>query len=200
MSDPNNYTVGLICAITKEYVTARTVLEEERPGSDYVSLHGHDNYTLGRIRQHKSVIAVFPESEDGTDPAAVVTRDLLHTFTDIQIGLKLGVGGDKDLESPPTFLQTAVSGLKARHEAQGHSFSALVNEVLFQSTRLKKDFCRPDQSSGQLYRSDVLWLIASANRLMEDAQIRDIVALKNGILICGYPDSHKTKNGRGMLC
>jgi hypothetical protein len=58
-----------------------------------VSVHGHNNYTLGRIGQHKVVIAVFPRSEYGTDSAAAVSRDMLHTFTDVQIGLMVGVGG-----------------------------------------------------------------------------------------------------------
>ncbi|KAL3486284.1 hypothetical protein BJX62DRAFT_228874 [Aspergillus germanicus] len=169
MSDPSRYTVGSICAIATEYVTARAVLAGEHPWLDHA------------VGQHRAVIAVFPRSEDGTDSAAAVARDMLHTFTNIQIGLM-------DPESPPTLLQPAMKGLKSRHEAQGHSFSALVDEVLDKSTRLKEDYGRPGPPSDHLYRSDPLGneepvihyeLIASANRFVKDAQVRDILALKN---------------------
>jgi hypothetical protein len=67
MSDPNNYIVGWICTITTEYVTARVVLDGglEHPGSDYVSVYGHNNYTLGRIGQHKAVLLFSPKVKIG---------------------------------------------------------------------------------------------------------------------------------------
>lgn len=39
------------------------------------------------------VIAVLPDGEYGTDAAAVVARDMLHSFTNVRIGLMVGIGG-----------------------------------------------------------------------------------------------------------
>ncbi|RMZ79228.1 hypothetical protein DV737_g3475, partial [Chaetothyriales sp. CBS 132003] len=63
MSDPKNYTVGWICAITTEYVAARAFLDQVH--DDLGNESGHDNnaYTLGRIGKHNVVIAVLPEGE-----------------------------------------------------------------------------------------------------------------------------------------
>lgn len=49
-SDPQNYTVGWICAIPTEYVAAQAFLDEKHEGPKYISPHDNNNYTLGRIR------------------------------------------------------------------------------------------------------------------------------------------------------
>lgn len=93
MSDPRNYTVGWICAVTTEYVAARALLDEVHDVPVYVSEHDNNDYTLGRIGKHNVVIAVLPDGEYGTDSAASVARDMLHSFPNIRIGLMVGIGG-----------------------------------------------------------------------------------------------------------
>jgi nucleoside phosphorylase len=93
MSDPQDYTVGWICAVTTEYVAARAFLDEEHAGPKYVSEHDGNDYTLGKIGQHNVIIAVLPDGEYGTDSAASVAKDMLHTFSNIRIGLMVGIGG-----------------------------------------------------------------------------------------------------------
>lgn len=93
MSNPGDYTVGWICAITTEYVAARAFLDEEHEGPQYVSPNDNNDYTLGKIGQHNIVIAVLPDGEYGTDSAASVARDILHSFYNIRIGLMVGIGG-----------------------------------------------------------------------------------------------------------
>lgn len=93
MADPRNYTVGWICAVTTEYAAARAFLDEVYEGSEYVSEHDNNDYTLGRIGEHNVVIAVLPDGEYGTDSAASVARDMLHSFPNIRIGLMVGIGG-----------------------------------------------------------------------------------------------------------
>ncbi|KAF5132808.1 hypothetical protein E5D57_003430 [Metarhizium anisopliae] len=92
MPDPGDYTVGWICAITTEYVAVQVFLDEKHDRPE--SLPSTDNnYTLGRMGKHNVVIAVLPDGEYGTSSAAVVARDMLHSFPSVRIGLMVGIGG-----------------------------------------------------------------------------------------------------------
>ncbi|KAH0556935.1 hypothetical protein GP486_005274 [Trichoglossum hirsutum] len=93
MSNPKDYTVGWICAITTEYVAACEFLDEEYGRPEDVSAHDNNSYTLGKIGNHNVVIAVLPDSEYGTASAASAARDMLHSFPNIRIGLMVGIGG-----------------------------------------------------------------------------------------------------------
>lgn len=93
MSNPENYTVGWICAIATEYVAARAFLDEKHDGPEYVSPNDNNDYTLGRAGKHNVVIAVLPDGEYGTASAAITARDMLHSFPNVRIGLMVGIGG-----------------------------------------------------------------------------------------------------------
>src|SRR5271168_834021 len=93
MSNLNDYTVGWICAISTEYVAAQAFLNEEHEGPEYVSPNDNNDYTLGKIGKHNVVIAILPDGEYGTTSAAIVARDMLHSFPNIRIGLMVGIGG-----------------------------------------------------------------------------------------------------------
>ncbi|KAL0942332.1 ankyrin repeat protein [Colletotrichum truncatum] len=158
------------------------------------------------------------------------------------------------LEQPPTVLRTAVSGLKAQHEINGHQLQEAIKEALNRKPRLRKRYSQPDPLSDRLYRSDFIHpsgdetdcatscgydssrmiarppreeeddnpaihygLVASANRLMKDALVRDKLAQEKGVLcfemeaaglmnrfpclvirgVCDYSDTHKNKEWRG---
>ncbi len=93
MSNPKNYTVGWICAISTEYVAAQAFLDEEHEGPEYVSPSDNNDYTLGKVGKHNVVIAVMPDGEYGTSSAASVAGDMLHSFPNVRIGLMVGIGG-----------------------------------------------------------------------------------------------------------
>ncbi|POR38488.1 Uncharacterized protein TPAR_01313 [Tolypocladium paradoxum] len=93
MSDPNNYTVGWVCALATEYVAAQAFLDEVHDGPMYVSPNDNNDYTLGKMGRHFVAIAVLPDGEYGTSSAASVARDMLHSFPNIRIGLMVGIGG-----------------------------------------------------------------------------------------------------------
>ncbi|OKP14624.1 hypothetical protein PENSUB_12572 [Penicillium subrubescens] len=93
MSNPEDYSVGWICAITAEYVAAQSFLDEEHGGPQYVSPNDNNYYTLGKIGKHNVVVAVLPDGEYGISSAASVARDMLHSFPNIRFGLMVGVGG-----------------------------------------------------------------------------------------------------------
>ncbi|KAK4191238.1 hypothetical protein QBC35DRAFT_538128 [Podospora australis] len=91
--DNNSYTVGWICAITTEYVAARSFLDEIHGRPDEVARGDENNYTLGKMGKHNIVIAALPKDEYGTTSATAVAKDMLHSFPNIRIGLMVGIGG-----------------------------------------------------------------------------------------------------------
>src|SRR5436305_12092085 len=93
MSNPKDYTVGWICAITTEYVAAQTFLDEKHEGPEYVSPNDNNDYTLGKVEKHNVVIAVLPHGEYGISSATGVAKDMLHSFPNVRIGLMVGIGG-----------------------------------------------------------------------------------------------------------
>ncbi|KAI4729850.1 hypothetical protein E4T49_02152 [Aureobasidium sp. EXF-10728] len=93
MSDPGKYTVGWICAIKPEFVAAQEFLDEEHEPPAYVALKDNNSYALGRMHHHNVAIAMLPDGEYGLSSAAVVARDMLHTFPNIRIGMMVGIGG-----------------------------------------------------------------------------------------------------------
>ncbi|PYH52143.1 purine and uridine phosphorylase, partial [Aspergillus niger CBS 101883] len=93
MSDPNQYTVGWICALETEYVAARAFLEKKHPRPETLSPNDNNHYTLGEIAGHRVVIAGLPDGEYGISSAAGVARDMVHSFPNIRFGLMVGIGG-----------------------------------------------------------------------------------------------------------
>ncbi|KAL3468698.1 purine and uridine phosphorylase [Aspergillus californicus] len=93
MSDPDQYTVGWICALETEYVAARAFLDKKHSRPETLSPNDNNHYTLGEIGGHQVVIAVLPDGEYGTSSAAGVARDMVHSFPNIRFGLMVGIGG-----------------------------------------------------------------------------------------------------------
>lgn len=94
MSDPRRYTVGWICAVQSELVAALQFLDgpqheqlESTPPND------DNNYVLGTMGNHNVVIATLPMQEYGIASAAAVASHLQRTFTNIRVGLMVGIGG-----------------------------------------------------------------------------------------------------------
>jgi nucleoside phosphorylase len=292
----NDYTVGWICAIATEYVAAHVFLDEKHDRPEYVSPNDNNDYTLGKVGRHNVVIAVLPDGEYGTSSAAIVARDMLHSFPNIRIGLMVGIGGGAPspkhdirlgdivvsaprngrggvfqydfgktiqdqsfqttgfLNQPPAILRAAMNGLMAQYESEGHQLETAIDNILEKKPRLQKKYKRPDPSNDRLYRSETTHpandttscaivcgndpsklvlrpersededdpeihygLIASANRLMKDAIVRDRLAAEKDVLcfemeaaglmnhfsclvirgICDYSDSHKNKEWQG---
>ncbi|RYP31088.1 hypothetical protein DL767_005932 [Monosporascus sp. MG133] len=60
------------------------------------------------------------------------------------------------LDQPPTVLRTAVSGLKAQYESDGHDLEEVIDITLQKKSRLRKKYNRPDTSTDRLYRADAV--------------------------------------------
>ncbi|KAH0150480.1 purine and uridine phosphorylase, partial [Aureobasidium melanogenum] len=95
MSNPNEYTILWICAITTEYVAAQAFLDEKdpKPKAGTIASSDTNSYTLGRISGHRVVLAVLPKGEYGVGSAAGVITHLIRSFPNIKIGLMVGIGG-----------------------------------------------------------------------------------------------------------
>jgi nucleoside phosphorylase len=137
MSDPQDYTVGWICAVTTEYVAARTFLDEVHEGPKSVSEHDSNDYTLGKVGPHNVIIAVLPDGEYGTDSAASVARDMLHTFPNVRIGLMVGIGGGAPNRNHDVRLGDIVVG-SPRDGKSGvlqYDFGKTIQDQSFRQTR-----------------------------------------------------------------
>ncbi|KAJ5663935.1 hypothetical protein N7507_004666 [Penicillium longicatenatum] len=93
MFNPSDYTVGWICAIKTEYVAAIVSLDEKYDRPTKLPSADQNDYTLGRIRDHKVVISVLPMGEYGLSSATQVAVSMTHAFPNIRIALMVGIGG-----------------------------------------------------------------------------------------------------------
>ena len=137
MSNPEDYAVGWICAITTEHVAAQSFLDEEHEGPEYVSPNDNNDYTLGKIGRHNVVIAVLPDGEYGTDSAAGVARDMLHSFPNVRIGLMVGIGGGAPSEKHDIRLGDIVisSPRGGRGGVFQYDYGKTIQDQSFQHTR-----------------------------------------------------------------
>ncbi|OJZ81155.1 hypothetical protein ASPFODRAFT_65129 [Aspergillus luchuensis CBS 106.47] len=243
MSDPDQYTVGWICALETEYVAARAFLEKKHPRPETLSPNDNNHYTLGEIAGHQVVIAVLPDGEYGISSAAGVARDMVHSFPNIRFGLMVGIGGGVPtkhdirlgdvivsssrngrggllqydlgrelqgqefhqtgfLNQPPPILRTAVAGLQAQYEEEGHQLKRAYMQPPFEADRLfESQFAHlnPHANCGDICDSSKLiyrpkrtdeeddpaihyGLITSGNRVIKDAIFRDKLAAEKDVL------------------
>ncbi|KAK2776656.1 nacht and ankyrin domain protein [Colletotrichum kahawae] len=119
-SDPQIYTVGWICAISTEFTAAKAFLEEQHARPSVVAQNHNNNYALGAIGGHNIVIAVLPNGEYGIASAAIVARDMLHSFPNVRIGLMVGIGGGAP--SPRQDIRLGDIVVSSRHGGRGGIF------------------------------------------------------------------------------
>ena len=93
MSNPEDYTVGWICAVVTEYVAAQVFLDRKHGRPENLSASDNNDYTLGEMGGHNVVLATLPDGEYSIASAATVARDMLHSFPNIRFGLMVGIGG-----------------------------------------------------------------------------------------------------------
>ncbi|KAI8665872.1 NACHT domain-containing protein [Fusarium keratoplasticum] len=141
MSNPSDYTVGWVCALTCEYVAAQEFLDEEHDPPDSLQPNDSNDYTLGRIGRHNVVIAVLPDGEYGTATAASVATSMLNSFPNVRIGLMVGIGGGAP--SPTNDVRLGDIVVSAPREANGvtyggvfeYDFGKTIQDQAFQETR-----------------------------------------------------------------
>jgi nucleoside phosphorylase len=60
------------------------------------------------------------------------------------------------MNQPPTVLRTAVAGIKAQYEVEGHQIEDQINRILGNKRKLQKKYGRPGLGGDRLYLSTVL--------------------------------------------
>jgi hypothetical protein len=70
--DPKAYTVGVICALTVEKVTACCFLNKSYPRLQSLSAGDNNDYTLRQISEHNVVIAGLLSERYSTTNAAII--------------------------------------------------------------------------------------------------------------------------------
>jgi nucleoside phosphorylase len=137
MSDPAEYTVGWICALLVEYIAAQELLDEEHLGPRFVSPNDANQYTLGKMGEHRVVIAVLPDREYGTASAANVATNMLNSFHNIRIGLMVGIAGGAPSDKNDIRLGDIV--VSASRDDKGsvfqYDFGKSIQDQRFQHTR-----------------------------------------------------------------
>lgn len=133
-----DYTIGWICALTTEYVAAQVFLDEKHASPTFVATHDNNHYTLGCIGKHNVAIAVLPGGEYGTASAAMVARDMFHTFSNIRVGLMVGIAGgapspNNDIRLGDVVVSMPQNGIGGVFQ---YDFGKTVQEQPFQATRV----------------------------------------------------------------
>ncbi|KAL3481495.1 nucleoside phosphorylase domain-containing protein [Aspergillus californicus] len=88
----SQYTVGIICALDKELLAIRCLLDSVHPPLR-VSRHDSNSYTLGTMGQHYVVASCLPASEYGTNSAASVASQMRISFPELEFCLLVGIAG-----------------------------------------------------------------------------------------------------------
>ncbi|KIL83643.1 hypothetical protein FAVG1_13126 [Fusarium avenaceum] len=104
-----NYTVGIICALSKELKAVRALFDkihqkiDPEPGDS-------NTYALGQMAQHMVVAACLPFGEYGTNSAAVVASNMVRSFP-LKFCLLVGIGGGVPSQENDIRLGDVVVGL-----------------------------------------------------------------------------------------
>ncbi|SCV34431.1 uncharacterized protein FFB14_04898 [Fusarium fujikuroi] len=93
MPEVEEYTIGWICALTKELIAAKAFLDVLHDPFDNAAINDDNNYTLGSIGKHNVVIAVLPYGQYGLVNAAAALKDMTRTFSNLRAVLMVGIGG-----------------------------------------------------------------------------------------------------------
>lgn len=88
----DDYSVGWLCALSKEQTAAIAMLDEEHP---VLSKPPNDpnTYTLGSVGKHNVVIACLPSGRIGNNSSATAASWMFSTFRSIEFGVMVGIGG-----------------------------------------------------------------------------------------------------------
>lgn len=93
--DPYSYTVAIICALAREYVAVRALLDQtfSAPETPEVTEGDTNIYTFGQMGQHMVVSTCLPATIYGNNPATSCAENMRRSFSNLQFCFLVGVGG-----------------------------------------------------------------------------------------------------------
>jgi nucleoside phosphorylase len=130
VSEPRReqYTVGWVCALPTELMAAQAMLDETYPALPSTNARDSNVYTLGRVYNHKVVIALLPSGVYGTTSAAITANEMLLSFPNIRFSLLVGIGGGIPSEENDIRLGDIV--VSRPHDTSGMFLPEFLFEVL----------------------------------------------------------------------
>jgi nucleoside phosphorylase len=160
-NDNNDYTLG---RVGKHNVVMAVLPDGEYGTSSAASvardmLHSFPNIRIGLMvgigggapsQKHNICLGDIIVSVPSNGKSGVFQYDFGKTIQD----QSFQVTGF--LDQAPTVLRTAVSGLKAQYESEGHQIEEAISSILKAKPRLLKKYKRPDRDSDRLYQSKVV--------------------------------------------
>lgn len=90
---PEDYHIGWICALEIELTASHLFFDKTYDEPIDLDPKDGNTYIRGRMGNHNVVMAVLPINETGTNSAAMVTRDMVRSYTNLKVVLMVGVGG-----------------------------------------------------------------------------------------------------------
>lgn len=87
----DDYTIAWICALPLEAAAARAMLDKTHTPPQQIN--DSNAYEFGELNGHHIVIAHLPDGVYGTVSAAAVVSRMRLTFSRLQFGLMVGIGG-----------------------------------------------------------------------------------------------------------
>ncbi|KAK1971835.1 pfs domain-containing protein, partial [Colletotrichum sublineola] len=140
MSNPLDYTIGWICAISTEYVAARAFLDSVHDPPSHVAPHDSNEYTLGRMGKHNVVIAVLPDGEYGLSTASAVAKGMLNSFPHVRAGLMVGIAGGAPTRNPGRDIRLGDVVVSSPRDGHGgvfqYDFGKLIQGQSFKPSRI----------------------------------------------------------------
>ena len=89
---PEDYTVGLICALPEELTAIRLALDDVHPEPP-LTFEDETVYIFGSTAGHNVVVGWLPAGRYGNNSAAVTATKMRLNFKSIRFALLVGVGG-----------------------------------------------------------------------------------------------------------
>ncbi|KAI0847470.1 hypothetical protein F5Y00DRAFT_271219 [Daldinia vernicosa] len=93
MANPDDFTIGWICALQEEHMAACRMLDVEFDRPDVANKNDSNAYVFGCINKHNVVIGCLPDGQYGTSSAAIVANDMIRSFPSLRFALMVGIGG-----------------------------------------------------------------------------------------------------------
>jgi nucleoside phosphorylase len=106
----DRYTVGIICALSKELLAVRVLFDSRHSGFK-TGVADSNHYALGEIAGHLVVAACLPAGEYGTNSAASVASNMKRSFPFIRFCLLVGIAGGAPSQKNDIRLGDVVVGL-----------------------------------------------------------------------------------------
>ncbi|KAL7903886.1 purine and uridine phosphorylase [Trichoderma velutinum] len=156
MSNPDDYTVGWVCAIKEETTAAEAFLDEVHEEPEAIATEDINSYTQGKIGQHNVVIAVLPAGEYGIASAAIVVANMQRSYRKLRFILIVGIGGGAPSPSHDIRLGDILARERQPLKMLRHEYEKDISKILEKNPRLRKKYGRPNQLSDKLYRSDII--------------------------------------------